>query len=192
LLVEIGEKPPFLRDIPVTALLDAKIQTAELLAALGESPSDEAIEADAARSVFAALTSEASEDRKRASISLLETPESVRHLVAMLTQYDYDLLEHADSIRQRLIAALLEDCDDPDPRVRLKAIEMTGKIKEIGLFEERVTIKRETLSDSELDSKIRERMERLRQLTLPAAALEPPIDITPTERSTQNEQETES
>lgn len=174
----LGPKPPFLRDIPVAELLDAKIATADFLSELPDS--DAEIEADAARAVFTALTDPAQPDpAKRKAIALLETPESVRHLVAMLTQYDYELIAHADSIRNKLIAGLLEECDDPDPRVRLKAYELTGKIKEIALFEERVTVRKETLSDEELDARIRERVEKLKRLASPAP--QEPVDVEFTE-----------
>lgn len=173
----LGERPPFLRDVEVKDLLDAKIRTADFLADLPDS--DAAIEADAARAVFTALTSPQETDAsRRKALALLETPESVRHLVAMLTEYDYQLVQHADAIRNKLIAALLEECDDPDPRVRLKAYELTGKIKEVALFEERVTVRKETLSDEELDSRIRERVEKLKQL---AAPKEEPVDVPFTE-----------
>lgn len=175
----LGPKPPFLRDIPATELLDAKLATAEFLTASGFPESDEEIEADAARSVFQTLTSTGeTESSRRKALALLETPESVRHLVAMLVQYDYTLIAHADEIRNKLIAGLLEECDDPDPRVRLKAYELTGKIKEVALFEERVAVRKETLSDEELDAKIRERVNRLKELAAPAAKpAEEPIDV---------------
>lgn len=168
--MEIGEKPPFLRDVPVKDVLDAKIHTADFLLALGEEAHDDEIEADAARSVFAKLTDpEEPEDRKRNALGLLESPESVRHLVAMLTAYDWQYVEHASAIRGKLVASLAEDVDDPDPRVRHKAIELLGKVKEVALFEERVTVKRDNLSDAELDQKIRERMDRLKALAAPKA-----------------------
>lgn len=175
-MIDLNDKPPFLRDVPVAELLDAKIRTADFLTEAEIPVSDEAIEAEAARSVFQTITSRAEEQEKRSAIALLETPESVRHLVAMLTQYDYELITHADAIRNKLIAGLLEECDDPDPRIRLKAYELTGKIKEIALFEEKVLVKSQQMSDSELDLKIKERMERLKRLAAPAASTEAPIE----------------
>jgi HEAT repeat protein len=176
-LVEIGEKPPFLRDVPVAELLDAKIHTADFLLAIGEAPlADAEIEADAARSVFQTLTTpEEPEDRKRNALGLLESPESVRHLVAMLTAYDWQYVEHASAIRGKLVASLAEDVDDPDPRVRHKAIELLGKVKEVALFEERSVVRRENVSDDEINERLRTLMQRAKEREKPR---EPATDVT--------------
>jgi HEAT repeat protein len=175
-LVTIGEKPPFLRDVPVRDVLDAKIHTADFLLAIGEdAPCDEAIEADAARAVFTALTNpDEPEDRKRNALGLLESPESVRHLVAMLTAYDWQYVEHASAIRGKLVASLAEDVDDPDPRVRHKAIELLGKVKEIALFEERTVVRRENVSDDEINDRLKTLMQRAKEREKPK---EEPVDI---------------
>jgi HEAT repeat protein len=154
--VELGEKPPFLKDVPVAELLDAKICTADFLLSIGEAPPcDAEIEAQAARQVFERITTpEEPEDRKRNALGLLESPESVRQLVAMLTAYDWQYIEHASAIRGKLVASLAEDVDDPDPRVRHKAIELLGKVKEIALFEERSVVRRENVSDDEINARL--------------------------------------
>jgi len=51
--------------------------------------------------------------------------------------------------------------DHPDARIRLKAIELLGKVTEIGLFTERVSVKKEELDDQELDNRIREKLAQL-------------------------------
>ncbi len=176
----LGEKPPYLRDIPLAQLLDAKIHTADFLASIGFPASDAQIEADAARSVFATLTDpDLTEIAKKQSVALLETPESVRHLVAMLTAYDWQWIEHATEIRNYLVSQLLEATQHPDPKVYMKAIELAGKIKEVGLFEERVVQRRENVSDEELEAKIREKMAKLRALERPK---EEPVDAVFTEK----------
>ena len=179
---ELGPRPPHLRDVPLRELIDAKIHTAEFLAAYGIAPSDAEIEAEAARNTFAVLTDvDTSDEDKRLSLNLLETPESVRHLVAMLTAYDYDMINHATEIRAYLTTRVLEDVEHPDPRIRLKAIELAGKIAGVGLFEEKISIKRTDLTDEELDTKIKERMARLRALEAPSSE---PVDVEFTETPT--------
>jgi len=177
----LADKPLFLRDIAVKDLLDAKIHTADFLIAHGLAPeSDEEIEKEAARSVFSALTGPNTDTKtQRQAVALLETPEAVRQLVTMLTAYDWQFITQANQIRSYVVARLLEECDHPDSRVALKALELTGKISEIGLFEERVNVKRTDMTDSELDEKIRARMERIRALEKPT---EPPIEAAFTEK----------
>ena len=59
--------------------------------------------------------------------------------------------------------------DHPDARIRLKAIELLGKVTEIGLFTERIQVKKEELDDQELDNRIREKLAQL-QKTVDAEA----------------------
>lgn len=180
--MDLGPKPPYLREIPLAELLDAKIHTSEFLAALGEDASDAQIEADAARQVFGALTDPNTNDsQKRQSIALLETPEAVRHLVGMLTAYDWEYVHHANEIRGKLVSSLLEDVDDPDPRVRMKAVELLGKVKEIALFEERTVVRKENVSDEEINGRLRALLEKARQR---AAGAEPAVDVPYVEKTT--------
>jgi hypothetical protein len=175
-VMPLGGKPPFLRDVPVRDVLDAKIHTADFLLAIGEEvPADPEIEADAARAVFAKLTApDEDEGEKRNALGLLESPESVRHLVAMLTAYDWQYVEHASAIRGKLVASLAEDVDDPDPRVRHKAIELLGKVKEIALFEERSVVRRENVSDDEINARLQTLMQRAKERDKPR---EPVTDV---------------
>lgn len=159
--MELGPKPPHLAEIPVTDLIDAKVHTAEFLASLGEEADlDSEIEAEAAHAAFVALTGPTSDEEKRNGVALLESPESVRRLVAMLTAYEWQYIEHAAQIRAKLVADLLHDTDDPDPRVRMKAIELLGKVKEVALFEERSVVRKENVSDEEINARLRALIEK--------------------------------
>jgi hypothetical protein len=178
----LGPKPAFLRDVPVMELIDAKVATAQLLTSLGNAENnDPDIEKEAARAVFNRLADPASSDSsKRNAVELLDTPESVRHLVTMLTAYDWDFINQANEIRSYVVAGLLEDCAHPDPRIRLKALELTGKIAEVGLFEERTVVRRENVTDEELNKQISERIERLKRLEGPKTEV---VDAVFTEKS---------
>jgi hypothetical protein len=178
----LGPKPAFLRDVPVMELIDAKVATAQLLTSLGNAENnDPDIEKEAARAVFNRLADPASSDSsKRNAVELLDTPESVRHLVTMLTAYDWDFINQANEIRSYVVAGLLEDCAHPDPRIRLKALELTGKIAEVGLFEERTVVRRENVTDEELNKQIAERIERLKRLEGPKTEV---VDAVFTEKS---------
>jgi len=81
--------------------------------------------------------------------------------VSMLTAYDWEFVQQAKEIRGKAVAQLVEEMDHPDARIRLKAIELVGKVTEIGLFTERVSVKKEELADHELDERIREKLKQL-------------------------------
>jgi hypothetical protein len=58
------------------------------------------------------------------------------------------------------VAKILEETNHPDARVRLKALDMLGRITEVALFTERVEIKKADMSDTEIDKKIKEKLNK--------------------------------
>lgn len=153
-------------------LLDAQIKTADWLKQLG-AEDDEAIieeaQQAAARNAFAAVTSGAPDAKK--ALTQITVPAAVRQTVAMLTAYDWEFVQQAKEIRGKAVHQLVEEMEHPDARIRLKAIELIGKVTEIGLFTERVSVKKEELADHELDDRIREKLKQLSQ-TVEAEAKE--------------------
>lgn len=61
-------------------------------------------------------------------------------LGALLQEYDVQVAKSAAQLRTVSTNKLIEMLDDPDPKVRLKAIELIGKIADVGLFAERTEI----------------------------------------------------
>lgn len=151
-----------LKKVSAPNLLDAQVKTADWLKELG-AEDDEAVEQtaqeNAAREAFAAITTGAP-DPKTALLNL-QVPAAVRRTVSMLTAYDWEFVQQAKEIRGKAVAQLVEEMDHPDARIRLKAIELVGKVTEIGLFTERVSVKKEELADHELDERIREKLKQL-------------------------------
>lgn len=153
-------------------LLDAQVKTADWLKELGADTDEEIIDEAqhaAARNAFAAVTTGAP-DPKTALVQLT-VPAAVRKTVAMLTAYDWEFVQQAKEIRGKAVHQLVEEMEHPDARIRLKAIELIGKVTEIGLFTERVSVKKEELADEELDNRIKEKLAQL-QKTVEAEAQE--------------------
>lgn len=153
-------------------LLDAQISTTEWLKQLGaedDATVTEQAEKAAAREAFAAVTTDA--PNVRDALLNLKVPAAVRKTVAMLTAYDWEFVQQAKEIRGKAVHQLVEEMEHPDARIRLKAIELIGKVTEIGLFTERVSVKKEELADHELDDRIREKLKQLSQ-TVEAEAKE--------------------
>lgn len=151
-----------LKKVNAPNLLESQIKTADWLKDLG-AEDDEAVTSEAekaaAQEAFAAVTTGAP-DPKTALLNL-NVPEAVRRTVAMLTAYDWEFVHQAKEIRGKAVAQLVEDMEHPDARIRLKAIELLGKVTEVGLFTERVTVKKEDMADHELDERIREKLNQL-------------------------------
>ena len=87
------------------------------------------------------------------------------HLKALVNEYDHQVLESNIQARQYIVNRLLSLSDPnptrdidgrevpaPNPMEQLKALEMLGKVSEIGLFTERVEISINTKTTEELEA----------------------------------------
>ena len=145
-----------------TTTIDAKVKTAEWLKDL--ELEDEEIEtkaaAETARKSFASLVTGQSVGNTQQALANLKTPAAVQHLVGMLTAYDWAFVEQAKELRGYAVAQILEEVKHPDARIRLKALDMLGKVTEVALFTERVEVKKTEMSDVELEARIKDKLNR--------------------------------
>ena len=156
---------PIEKSVPVDTI-DAQVKTAEWLKTMGLD--DEEIEtradAQAARQSFASLVTGQSMANTQAALTQITTPAAVQHLVGMLTAYDWQFMEQAKELRGYAVAKILEETKHPDAKVRLKALDMLGKVTEVALFTERITVKKEDVSDAELETRIKDKLNRFMQV----------------------------
>jgi hypothetical protein len=82
-------------------------------------------------------------------------------LEALLTEYDHQIIRDADQVRVYVTNRLLEETNDPDPKIRLRAYELLGKISEVGLFTERQEVTVRHQSTEELQEILRSKIGRL-------------------------------
>lgn len=144
-------------------LVDAKMRTALLLEGLAGAPDAEIVEEAqraAAQQAFMALTQSTDTTEKRMALDAVDTPATVKHLVGMLTAYDWAFVEQAQEIRGYTVAGLMKETVHPDARIRLKALELLGKVTEIALFTERVEVNHKNVSDEELEAQLKEKLAR--------------------------------
>jgi len=83
-------------------------------------------------------------------------PGLVVKLEALLAEYDYQIIDEAIKLRTYVTNRLIEESDDNDPRIRMRALEMLGKITDVGLFTERKEVIITNKSDADLDKDLRE------------------------------------
>lgn len=148
--------------------LDARHETAKWLETLGVKDDEEVTtqaERDSANQAFAAMTANANLTDTHAVITRLDTPPAVKHLVGMLTAFDWQFVERAQEIRGYAVAQLLEETKHPDAKIRLRALELLGKVTEVALFTDRVEIKNTNVTDEELDRKIKEKLAALEKIS---------------------------
>jgi hypothetical protein len=158
--------------------LNAQVNTTAWLEKLGVDDDDKALKeanAKAAQKVFTALSTNTPVAETKHQLTQIKTPEAVRHLVAMLSAYDWEFVEQAKNLRGMAVAKILEETNHPDARVRLKALDMLGRITEVALFTERVEVKKADMSDTEIDKKIKEKLNKF----MGVVDVEDVTDITP-------------
>ena len=88
----------------------------------------------------------------------LDLPEEIKAAVGMVTAYQWKFVEQAEELRSMAVANIVKEVQHPDARIRLKALELLGKVTEVALFTDRVSVKSEEVSDEELDARIKEKL----------------------------------
>jgi hypothetical protein len=156
--------------------VDALFKTAEFLEAFGAptEPTDE--DKVRARAAFheSVSTAEAT-NVVTAQTNIITTTASVMHLKSILSEYDQVVVNSAVQIRTYVTNKLIEETTHPDPKIRIRALELLGKVGDVGLFVERseVTIKHKTTL--ELEASIKDRIAKLLELR---SKSEEVIDVT--------------
>lgn len=77
------------------------------------------------------------------------TPPSLVLVDSILQNFGHNIAESAVQIRHLVTNKLIEETENPDPRVRIRALELLGKISDVGLFSEKteITITHQTTDD---------------------------------------------
>lgn len=91
----------------------------------------------------------------------LSRPEVVVHIAAMLDEYDKTIVKSAAQMRTYVTNKLILETENPDPRIRLKSLELLGKISDVGLFTDKTEITLRHRPTEELEQMLRERLTKV-------------------------------
>lgn len=151
-----------LEDLNAPQTLGAQKQTADWLNSLATEDEEAEILTNAQQqqvaNAFAALTTN-SPDAKNQLLDL-QVPEEIVNAVAMVSGYQWQFVQQANQLRSMSVAKIVKETDHPDARIRLKALELLGKVTEVALFTDRVEVKKTDLSDAELEKQIRDKLQK--------------------------------
>ena len=89
------------------------------------------------------------------------TPASVRLTSNIIDEFNHSVVESSKQLRNLVTNKLIIESENPDPRVRMRALELLGKISDVGLFTEKseVTITHQTTDD--IKEKLRSKLTKL-------------------------------
>lgn len=145
-------------------VVSAQLQTADWLKELGAVDSDTVttrLETEAARQAFNNIVTAKPSANTHHQLAQIKTPEAVRHLVGMLTAYDWEFVQQAKELRGYTVAKLVEETQHSNPSIRLKALGLLGKVTEVGLFTEKIEVKQTAMSEDEVERKLKEKLAKL-------------------------------
>ena len=91
-----------------------------------------------------------------------EKPDVILQLEALLTKYDHEVVAESKQVRRYVMNKLLIESEEAGKASeRLKALELLGKIAEVGMFIERSVVTIEHRTTKELESELEQTLKLL-------------------------------
>jgi hypothetical protein len=110
-------------------------------------------------------TSKAATHRRASGLA----PATVALVKTILDEFSHEIVESSKAIRNLVINKLIIESENPDARIRIRAIEMLGKMSDVALFTERSEVLITHQSTDDLKSKLKEKLQKLRKSALTLA-----------------------
>jgi hypothetical protein len=107
-------------------------------------------------------TSKAATHRRASGLA----PATVALVKTILDEFSHEIVESSKAIRNLVINKLIIESENPDARIRIRAIEMLGKMSDVALFTERSEVLITHQSTDDLKSKLKEKLQKLRESAL--------------------------
>jgi hypothetical protein len=144
-------------DLMPEQIVSAAAKTAKDILRRSGAPDIEVTDEDAAN---AETAFQAYVDGNKSALThtKLQKPESIIKLEALVSEYDWRVIQHTDQIRMIVTNKLLNLSDNKDPKVQLKAVELLGKLADVGMFVEKQEITYKQRTDDEIDAALNEKL----------------------------------
>ena len=154
-----SEVPP--EDLTVWA--EAASNTAQELEEHGLDVEPTKDDKDVAAKLAVAYADDPEKTSKKASTKRIATltPASLILTNTILQEFGHSVAENAVQIRHLVTNKLLLESENPDPRIRMRALELLGKISDVGLFAEKSEVTITHQSTDDLRDKLRSKLEKL-------------------------------
>jgi hypothetical protein len=152
---------PFPDDNPVLANFIEKAQAACNTAALLELDTEPTEEDKLVAEKAAYAVAENEEKANKQLTKKTQTPAVYKSVKSILDEYSLRVVDNAMQIRLLVTNKLIIDSESTDDRTRLRALEMLGKITDVGLFTEKSEVTINHRSTADLVDSIRNKIHRL-------------------------------
>jgi hypothetical protein len=116
-----------------------------------------------AKTVVEAYAKDPVATSKEVRLENLPTP-SMLMAANILKEFGASVVASAKDIRALVTTKLVLETENADPKIRIRALELLGKMTDVGLFTERKQVTVVNQSPEEVASKLREKLGKLRTL----------------------------
>lgn len=160
--------PP--EDMPYATLRERAAAACKTIYMLAENglPGDALEQQPEDASVVENIVNAVAEDEEKASQAVTQArfstlrPAAILQIDEHLTEFNHIVVRNAVQIRTFVTNKLILESSNPDARVRIRALELLGKISDVGLFTERSEVTVNNRSTDDLKLSLREKLEILR------------------------------
>lgn len=155
-------------DLDLYAKTDAAVSAAKLLAQYGleiDIPTHEEMEAAGTLAGAYAIDPETTSMAATPARMAKMTPAELLLTRDILQRFGHSVVDSSVQVRHMVMNKLIQETENPDPRIRMRALELLGKVTDVGLFTERseVTVTHQTSDD--LRAKLRQKLQKLKDVT---------------------------
>ena len=164
--VAISEKAP---NLDLRTRVEAASATAAMLSEHGLEVEPTAEDNNIAAKLTLAYADDPEKTSRKVSAKRASSlpPAALMATHGILTQFGHSVVESATQVRHLVTNKLIEETENPDPRVRIRALELLGKISDVGLFTEKAEVTITHKTTDELRESLRAKLEKL---------VEPPVE----------------
>lgn len=161
---EIGV--PYSDEIPymdLRARAEAACNTASMMEEHGLEVEPTSEDEEIAAKIVLAYADDPSKTSKKVSTKRASSlpPAALIMTHNILTQFGHSVVESAVQVRHLVTNKLIEETENPDPRVRIRALELLGKISDVGLFTDKTEVTITHRTTDELRESLRSKLSKL-------------------------------
>ena len=152
-----------IRDIDLAERAAAAFETALQLEEHGADLTPNAEDKDVAAKLAIAYADDPEKTSRKATNKRMSslTPASLVLTNGILQEFGQSVVESAIQVRHLVTNKLLLETENSDARIRIRALELLGKISDVGLFAEKSEITITHQSTDDLRAKLRGKLEKL-------------------------------
>ena len=177
-------------DMPIALLQERVAAAAQTIRVLADSGLDaEALAPQYDDDVVVDdLVTSFAKDEEKTSQTLTTTafsqlrPAVILQIDDSLREFSHAVVKNAVQIRHFVTNKLLLEAGNPDARVRIRALELLGKMSDVGLFTERSEVTVNHRSTDDLRKSLREKLDSLRSKAQPIQEIVDAVEVVEVEK----------